>query len=661
MSEISLTGGTLVPSTSASNGGSTAATTAHNHEHHSGQAACCNKNGIEMAPLGSNNSSSATSLEELVKASEEEISRALSTLMRFGRFEQFPPILEKLEESNRSIPDIVLKQFDQGGHTLFHWAAKRVDDIRFLKALVELSAKHSIAAEVLNVASKDNVGMRPIHWTCTEGSIPHAALLLKNGADMEARDNSGCTPLLIAAQYGQVEVVAYLLKKGANIQAVDSSRDTALHWAAYKGSIEVCGLLSYYKILSFATQDTYGQTPLHLAALRGHTSVVRYILQRLDRTQKSERDVLFVSDKNQRTPLDLAIHKNRPNVEIVLKEAMAVAEDPRGNFFRKTLWSNCKELVSIKSWKSWMGMAPRGMDENDTTTKLPFYIVIVNFVVHFILMVSVMAPFGKAGKGLLWDKSGLLMINFVTMICSWYFHYKTVKTSPGYVDDSMPGVGKWRQIYEDTLESLADETSYEGEQNIPKERPFPLDHTCHVARPHRSKHCRISRKCVLVFDHFCPFIMNTVGLYNYRFFYIFLMSMTAGVMSFIGTLVIYVSRYRSEYGSFPWLVMGLGAEISVTVFPIGGLFLYHTQLTALNLTTNEHINMRRYKYLHPVIDGRRVFKNPWNKGVMGNFMDRFHPSPACYEIHADFESLINKTAPMPPAGGCCSHGKCENV
>jgi len=233
MSEISLTGGTLVPSTSASNGGSTAATTAHNHEHHSGQAACCNKNGIEMAPLGSNNSSSATSLEELVKASEEEISRALSTLMRFGRFEQFPPILEKLEESNRSIPDIVLKQFDQGGHTLFHWAAKRVDDIRFLKALVELSAKHSIAAEVLNVASKDNVGMRPIHWTCTEGSIPHAALLLKNGADMEARDNSGCTPLLIAAQYGQVEVVAYLLKKGANIQAVDSSRDTALHWAAY--------------------------------------------------------------------------------------------------------------------------------------------------------------------------------------------------------------------------------------------------------------------------------------------------------------------------------------------------------------------------------------------------------------------------------------------
>ena len=150
--------------------------------------------------------------------------------------------------------------------------------------------------------------MTPLHWACTESSIPHVALLWKRGADVEARDASGCTPLLIAAQYGQVEVVAYLLKNGANIHAVDTSRDTALHWAAYKGSIQVCGLLAFYDTLKFTTQDVYGQTPLHLAALRGHTSVVRYILLHLS---KKDKEILFVKDKNGRTPLDLAIHKVR--------------------------------------------------------------------------------------------------------------------------------------------------------------------------------------------------------------------------------------------------------------------------------------------------------------------------------------------------------------
>jgi len=660
MSEITLTGGTLIPSSTASNEGSTATGTgvAHTHGHHSGHS-CHSKNGIEMASLGSNNN--AASLEELAKASDEEISRALSTLMRFGRFESFPPILAKLEENNRSIPDIVLKQFDQGGHTLFHWAAKRVDDIRFLQTLVELATKYALAPDLFNVASKDNVGMRPIHWTCTEGSIPHAALLLKNGADPEARDNSGCTPLLIAAQYGQVEVVAYLLKKGANIQAVDSSRDTALHWAAYKGSIEVCGLLAYHKQLNFAAQDAYGQTPLHLSALRGHTSVVRYILQRLDPVEKSERGVLFVADKNQRSPLDLAIHKNRPNVEIVLREAMADVQDPRGYFFRKTLWSNIKGLFSPKSWKSWMGLTPRGMDEMDVASKFPFYIVVTNLTIHFALMVGVMAPFANAGNGLVWDKSGILMLNFITMFFTWYFFAKTVKTSPGYVDESMPNIGKWRQLYEDTLESLADETTYSGEQKIPQERPFQLCHTCHVARPHRSKYCRVTRKNVLLFDHFCPFIDNTIGLNNYKYFFMFLLSLTIGILTFFVTFVIYTSRYKTEHGSYPWLVMGLGGELSICVLPVGGLLLYHTQLTIMNLSTNEHMKLRRYKYLHPVIDGRRVFKNPWDKGFLGNLMDRLNPSPACYEVHSDFESLINKNAPMPASGGCCNHGKCESV
>eukprot|EP00751_Fragilariopsis_kerguelensis_P029192 CAMPEP_0170918106 /NCGR_PEP_ID=MMETSP0735-20130129/7777_1 /TAXON_ID=186038 /ORGANISM="Fragilariopsis kerguelensis, Strain L26-C5" /LENGTH=657 /DNA_ID=CAMNT_0011316505 /DNA_START=65 /DNA_END=2038 /DNA_ORIENTATION=+ len=657
MEEITLTGGTLAPSTSSSNGGdavspSLAVEAGHSHQGRS----CCHqdqKSGIEMMSIPNNQQNT---LELAKKGTDEEIGRALSTLMRFGHFEALPPILEQLEENERSISDVILTQFDQGGHTLFHWAAKRVDDIRFLQLLVDLVTKHDMGSKVLDIASKDNVGMCPIHWACTEGSIPHTALLLKNGADPEAKDNSGCTPLLIAAQYGQVEVVAYLLKKNANLHSVDTSLDTPLHWAAYKGSIEVCGLLSYYRQLSFATQDAYGQTPLHLAALRGHTSVVRYILQRLDRTQKIERDVLFVKDKNERTPLDLAIHKNRPNVEVVLKEAMAAAEDPRGHFFRKTLWNNLKEVVSPRSWKLWMGLTSRGMDEMDAPTKFPFYFVVANLIMQFILMVGVMAPFFNAGQGLLWDKSGWLMLTFVLTFLLWYFFAKTIKTPPGYLNESLPDLGKWRKLYDETLDAYADENFNKDQQ-----APFQLCHTCHVARPHRSKHCRVSRKCVLLFDHYCPFVDNTVGLNNYKYFYMFLLTLLLADISFCVTLVMYTSRYKNAHGSIPWLVLCLGIEICIIMLPVAGLFFYHTQLSFVNLSTNEHMNVRKYKYLYPMINNKRQYKNPWDKGYFNNFIDRMNPSSACYEIREDHEALIASTPSYTPSSGCCNNGRCENV
>jgi hypothetical protein len=471
MSEITLTGGTLIPSSneapslSGGGGGGGGGGCDHNHDHssHHHHSHSHQRGGnveMMMTQQQQQQQQFAPSMEDLITASKEELARALSTLIRFGRYEAMVPILDeladtkKMKNSTNNTLGEQLQQLDEGGHSLYHWAAKRVDDIRFLHKLCDLAVLYRLTPAVLNITSEDNVGMRPLHWACTEGSIPHAALLLKHGADMEAKDTSGCTPLLIAAQYGQVEVVAYLLKKGANIQAVDGSMDTALHWAAYKGSIHVCGLLSYYQALSFSTQDAYGQTPVHLAALRGHTSVVRYILQRLP----NKKDVLFVKDKNERTPLDLAIHKNRPTVEVVLREAMAAAEDPRGHFFRQTLWSNIKDVWSVKTWKSWLGLTV-GMDEMDEPSRTPFYFLMLNLVLHFGILVLIFAPITNVGDGLLWDKSGWLFLNFVLGFVTWFFFYKTVRTSPGYLDETCPDIGKWRKLYEETLEAYADENS----------------------------------------------------------------------------------------------------------------------------------------------------------------------------------------------------------
>jgi hypothetical protein len=89
----------------------------------------------------------------------------------------------------------------------------------------------------------------------------------------------------------------------------------------------------------------------------------------------------------------------------------------------------------------------------------------------------------------------------------------------------------------------------------------------------------------------------------------------------------------------PWVTLLLGLEVSMCLFPVGGMFIYHTQLSMVNLSTNEHLNVRKYKYLYPTINGKRQYRNPWFKGWMGNFMDRMKPSKMCYTIPADLQAL----------------------
>lgn len=84
----------------------------------------------------------------------------------------------------------------------------------------------------------------PLHFAAAKGHDEIVALLLENGADVNARNYCGQTALMQACRYGNWEVVQMLLVFKCNVTRSDYlSGRTALHFAAVNGHVNCIRLL----------------------------------------------------------------------------------------------------------------------------------------------------------------------------------------------------------------------------------------------------------------------------------------------------------------------------------------------------------------------------------------------------------------------------------
>lgn len=159
--------------------------------------------------------------------------------------------------------------------------------------------------------------------------------------------------------------------------------------------------------------------------------------------------------------------------------------------------------------------------------------------------------------------------------------------------------------------------------------------TCGIMRPPRASHDRKTDRCILRFDHYCPFTGNAVGLRNYLWFFSFIVCTTFSALIFIAICLWHVSHLSarilddSKDGFAPVvsegiafgkalvnggiLSLALAAYFAMAALFTGTLVGFHCYFVSKGLTT--------YEWLKGTW---KPGPNPFNRDLRQNWMAICH-------------------------------------
>ena len=274
------------------------------------------------------------------------------------------------------------------GWSALHLTALASSDVACARTL--LQDNHGLDVDDSGYGDATEDSCTPLCVAAESGNSSTASLLLQHNANIDPNVPEAKRPLFLAAKHDHQDTALIFLRQKPQLTLRDEDGNTLLHFAA---CYDMPALASYLALnlddSAVDQRNHFGQRPLQIAAMDGHTEVVRLLIAHGAEIE-SENDIYDTGEELiAMEPLALALQKGQTSSALLLLD--------KGATWKLESWSDwtlLHEAAKARNLQMVKRLQQQGMNINQANSigETPLYLATLNRDVAMVTYILSLNP-----------------------------------------------------------------------------------------------------------------------------------------------------------------------------------------------------------------------------------------------------------------------------